>query len=253
MRKLRQVALVFAGLAALVALGIAWLRTPAGTEAVLNMLREAYPNTQFLSVENTSLEGLYSVVMARNSAFTDAEGKSFIFGGTLVDMEKQEVLKVPKPGAALAQATGEALAKPAAFTYVTSQPAALTVTVFTDVDCPYCTRLENEIGNIPNLRVDTFLFPKVSNHPKAPYKSVQIWCSPERVELFRTVMLNHREQKKLLAGLPADCPHPVDANVRLAAKIGVKYTPTSIAPNGEYLVGYKPAAKYLAWIKANQK
>ena len=52
-----------------------------------------------------------------------------------------------------------------------------TIAIFSDVDCPYCKRLEKEeLINVDNITIYTFLYP-LAIHPKARAKSEKIWCS----------------------------------------------------------------------------
>ena len=61
------------------------------------------------------------------------------------------------------------------------------VTVFTDVDCPYCRRLHSRINeyNALGIAFDYVFFP-LSIHPGADLKSIAVWCSADRkLRLYR--------------------------------------------------------------------
>ena len=242
----------WAGIAAGALLCLAALLFVRGTEhrldEVLQALRQTYPNTSFLSVRETPVGGLYAVLMPRNSAFTDAEGRSFIFGGTMVDMHSRQVVE-PFADRAAAFAAPEG----SAISYVTNEPVSLTVAVFSDIDCPFCIRLERELARIEGLRVDVLLYPVAELHPDAARKSAQIWCSKNPSRMYLTAMLDPASRPELLAGLPDGCPTPIDANMTLGRRLGVHATPMLFAPNGERLPGYRRADELKAWIEARQR
>ena len=56
--------------------------------------------------------------------------------------------------------------------------------VFTDVDCPFCARLEQTLQDVDNVTVYNFMYPIDSLHPAARNKQKAIWCakgSPRRL------------------------------------------------------------------------
>ena len=56
--------------------------------------------------------------------------------------------------------------------------------VYSDADCPFCHRLENEMKNLDNVTIYTFLFPIDGLHPDAANKSRKIWCAPDKVKAW---------------------------------------------------------------------
>ena len=58
------------------------------------------------------------------------------------------------------------------------------VAVFSDADCPFCARLENDLKNVDNVTIYTFLYPIDQLHPDAARKSKAIWCAPDKVKAW---------------------------------------------------------------------
>ena len=56
--------------------------------------------------------------------------------------------------------------------------------IFSDADCPFCARLENELKSIDNVTIYTFLFPIDQLHPDSARKSRMIWCAPDTVKAW---------------------------------------------------------------------
>jgi thiol:disulfide interchange protein DsbC len=116
--------------------------------------------------------------------------------------------------------------------------------VFSDVDCPYCKRLEqNELVNINDVTVYTFLYPLQQLHPDAPAKSKSIWCASNRVKAWQDWILNGQ-----LPTSTGTCEVPLEKVGELARKIGVTSTPTLIFADGKRMMGaqpYKEIEKYM--------
>ena len=114
--------------------------------AVQRNLRLMYPKTRFGKISTTPLPGIYEVVMGRNVAFVEESGRYFIFG-RMFDMEKQEDIT---SGAEAAQPASPAvdfasLPLQHAIKSVHGQ-GRRTLAVFSDPDCPYCKKLEQELA-----------------------------------------------------------------------------------------------------------
>lgn len=117
------------------------------------------------------------------------------------------------------------------------------ITVFTDVDCPYCARLHEEVPrlNAAGVRVRYLLYPRNGKRTPTYRKSVSVWCAADRVKAIGVA--------KSGGSLPAkDCPNPVDAHYQLGQKLGVTGTPTMFTDRGERIGGYVPAARLLQML-----
>jgi thiol:disulfide interchange protein DsbC len=112
------------------------------------------------------------------------------------------------------------------------------IAVFADADCPYCKKFEQELVNVKDVTVYTFLYPIDSLHPDAGKKSKQIWCAPDRVKAWDEWML-----KNTLAKNDGNCDNPVAKTVELGKKLGVNGTPTIVFADGRRVPGMVPAAK----------
>ncbi len=220
-------------------------------DSLLSKLRQTYPETRFLSVTDSPINGLFFVLMPRNSAYTDAEGNRFIFGGTLVNMTDKTASAPSDLFPAASGINAEDMSRGASFTYETGHPVTASVTVFSDIDCPYCMKTEKELLSIKGLQVEVILYPIDELHPYAYRKSVQVWCSEHPAEVYLSAMLDPNG-RDVLDGLPDDCPNPVRANQRLGRKLGIRATPALIAPNGKRMLGYRSSETLARWIRANQ-
>jgi thiol:disulfide interchange protein DsbC len=121
--------------------------------------------------------------------------------------------------------------------------------VFSDVDCPYCKRLErNELSNITDVTIYTFLYPIEQLHPDAANKSASIWCAKDRVKAWEDWIL--RDQ---LASSAGGCDVPLEKVGELARKIGVTSTPTLIFSDGKRMLGAQPYKEIERMLSATKK
>ncbi len=205
-------------------------------------LEMAYPKFKIESVVKTPYTGLYEVFMGGQIIYTDEKHTFLIAEGRLVDPKTkkditgermEELTKIDFNTLPLDQAIK-----------VVKGNGSRKLVVFSDVDCPYCKRLEqNELSNIDNVTVYTFLYPIEQLHPDAAAKSKSIWCASNRVKAWNDWIFNNK-----LPATTGNCEVPLEKVGELARKVGVTSTPTLIFADGKRMLGaqpYKEIEKYL--------
>ncbi len=226
-------------LSAACALPAAAQSTAQTPTSIAERLQVLYPGTRFGAVNATPWPGVFEVVMGANLAYIDASGQYFLFGH-LYDMQTQRDLTVERKDT-LARVDFAALPLADAVKEVRGS-GARTFAIFSDPDCPYCRRLEAEIKNLSDVTIYTFLMPIASLHPDARSKAIAVWCAPDPVAAWHALMWD--DQK-----IPAqECAHPVDRNVTLGERLGIKGTPTLVAADGRVLPGAASLAQIEAWL-----
>jgi thiol:disulfide interchange protein DsbC len=110
--------------------------------------------------------------------------------------------------------------------------------IFSDADCPFCHRLENELKNVDNVTIVTFLFPIDQLHPDAARKSKQIWCAPDKVKAWDDFFANGKVPDN-----KGDCGDPVAQTQALGAALKINATPTLVFADGTMIPGALPAAQ----------
>ena len=206
---------------------------------IAEKFRVLYPNTRFSSVNKAKVTGLYEVVMGDNVAYTDDSGRYFIFGH-LFDMKEQVDLTAQR------RVDSKKVEFPAQYLNnaikTVKGDGSRVVAIFSDPDCPYCKKLENELAHLDNVTIYTFLFPLESLHPEAKTKSIAVWCAANQQQAWIQAVLTGS-----VSPLKA-CNNPVNDNLVLGARLGVTGTPTLIALDGRILPGAVPAEKLDQWL-----
>ncbi len=211
------------------------------TTAKANLAR-MYPNTSFASVTATPITGVYQVVMGKNIAFTDEEGKYFIFGH-LFDMQRQQDLTATvKESLNAIDFSTLPLKNALKIVKGNGGKGVREFALFTDPDCPYCKRVEETLAGMTDYTVYVFLYPIESLHPDAVAKSVSVWCSKNQGQVWQDLMLLGKQT------VAKECKNPVAENVRLASKLGISGTPTMVHKTGKKLSGAVPRTTLENWL-----
>jgi thiol:disulfide interchange protein DsbC len=218
-----------------IALLSAFATAAVADEASLKKAVEsAYPKFKVEKVTKTPYAGLYEVFMGGQIIYTDEKMSFLIAEGRLVDPKTKKDL------------TGERLEELTKIDFstlplnqaikVVKGNGSRKLVVFSDVDCPFCKRLErNELVNITDVTIYTFLYPIEQLHPDAANKSKLIWCAKDRVKAWEDWIL--RDQ---LASAAGSCDVPLEKVGELARKVGVTSTPTLIFADGKRMLGAQP-------------
>ncbi len=204
-------------------------------EANLKKLVEtAYPKFKVENVTKTPYAGLYEVFMNGQVIYTDEKFSFLIAEGQLVDTKSKKNLTEARMED-LTKVDFNSLPLEQAIKVVKGNGSRKLV-VFSDVDCPYCKRLEqNELVNITDVTIYTFLYPLVQLHPDSAAKSKSIWCADNRVKAWQDWILNSKLPEKT-----GNCEVPLEKVGELARKVGVNSTPTLFFADGKRMMGAQP-------------
>ena len=207
-------------------------------------LKAAYPATSFRDIRPTPLPGIYEVTMGRNLAYVGGDARHFLFGH-LYDMREQRDLTADRLEAAR-RIDFASLPLADAITTTRGDGSRL-LAVFSDPDCPYCRKLEQELAKLDNVAVHTFLYPLGELHPAARKRAIAVWCAPDRAAAWQALMVNGK------ATTSAECAHPIDRNIALARKLGVEGTPALFDVRGRHLAGAAPVQRIEAFLAAEER
>ena len=202
--------------------------------SVKKAVEAAYPKFKVESVTKTPYAGLYEVFMGGQIIYTDEKMSYLIAEGRLVDPKTKKDLTGDRLEE-LTRVDFSTLPLDQAIKVVKGNGSRKLV-VFSDVDCPFCKRLEqNELTNITDVTVYTFLYPILQLHPDSANKSKAIWCATNRVKAWQDWILNSK-----LPSSVGNCEVPIEKIGDLARKLGVTSTPTLIFADGKRMLGAQP-------------
>ena len=199
------------------------------SKVALDALHSVAPAAKVDSMTESSLPGFYSAIVEGHVIYVSADGK-YLIEGMVFDVARHRDLNEDR----LAGLRKEGIAKiPQEKRLVFAPPnPKYKVTVFTDVDCPYCRQFHKQIADYNRLgiEVDYVLYP-LSIHPGADKKAQTVWCSGDRNSAY-TAAMNGQNLP------PKTCDNPVAELTSIAMAMGVSGTPAIVAEDGSQLGGY---------------
>ena len=122
-----------------------------------------------------------------------------------------------------------------------------TITVFTDIDCPWCRKLHEQVADYNKLgiRVRYLFFPRTGPDTESWYKAEAVWCAKDRNKAMTLAKSDKPIEMQR-------CPEaPVARDYKLGRELGVSGTPGIILENGELVPGYLEPADLLKHIKSS--
>lgn len=191
---------------------------------------------KILSAVPTDMKDIYWVTASGlPSFFTDKSGKHII-QGQIIAVGAEAPVDIS--GALVAKTAQEALKavdKKDMIIYPAKGETKSVVYSFTDADCPYCTKLHEEIDDINARGIEVRYLAWPRSEGSIP-KMEAIWCSEDRNAAM--------DQAKMGANVQApSCNSPVKSQIELGMALGVRGTPAIFTESGQQIGGYLPAAQ----------
>lgn len=202
-------------------------------------LEKRFSDLKVTDIKASPVPGMYEVTFGTHVAFVSADGK-YMLMGDLIDVDKQKNLTAERRTALILQAI-DAVGEKNMIVFAPKQAVKRTLTVFSDVDCPYCARLHREIPALTGagVKVRYLLFPRAGVGSESYRRSIAVWCAKDRGAAVGAAMSGGKLDMKT-------CPNPVDEHMQLGVDVGVEGTPTLVLDDGRILPGYVPAPQLLA-------
>ena len=189
-----------------------------------------------ISAVPTDMKDIYWVTVDGLPAFfTDKSGKHII-QGQIISVGQSEPVDIS--GALVARTAQEALKavdKKDMIIYPATGETKSVVYSFTDADCPYCTKLHEEMDEINALGIEVRYLAWPRSEGSIP-KMEAIWCSEDRI-----AAMNQAKTGANISG--PSCSSPVAEQMALGASLGVRGTPAIFTESGQQIGGYLPAAQ----------
>lgn len=191
-----------------------------------------FPGEKIESLKKTSYLGLYEVVVGGELFYTD-EKASYLFFGHVVDPKTKQSLTTERLQHIKDTRRISIDSLPLEFAIkAVKGNGKRKLVVFSDPNCPYCKRLEQELANVNDVTVYTLLYPVLNGSiPTA----TSIWCSPDRLKAWEDFML------KDIAPTGKDCETPIGKLLQAGQKNGISGTPTLIFADGSLAPGLMAA------------
>jgi thiol:disulfide interchange protein DsbC len=191
------------------------------------------PGARAEELRATAIPGIYEYTHGVEIAYVTADGK-YAFTGDLVDLGTNANITEQHRRELRAKAIAS-FPESEMLVFGPKDPK-YTVTVFTDVDCPYCRKLHSQMAeyNRLGIRVRYLLYPRTGPNTTAWTKAEQVWCSTDRNAALTRAKLGEELKSKPCAD------NPVARTYALGQDFALEGTPAIVMSNGEMLPGYVP-------------
>jgi len=204
--------------------------------AVKKLLEQKFQGAEVTHVSKTGyFGGVYEAMLDDKLVYTDAKAQYVIVGSIYDTTSRQNLTELRQRK--INRVALDKLPMDLAFKRVKGDGSRKLI-IFSDADCPFCHRLEDEMHTLDNVTIYTFLFPIDQLHPDSARKSKQIWCAPDKQKAWDDFFANGT-----LPDNSGECGDPVGRTQALGATLHISATPTLIFEDGSIVPGALPVAQ----------
>lgn len=210
-----------------------------GVEKLKQALEKTMPTVKPSKITKSPIDGLYQVVVGSQVVYMSVDAKYMIEGNLYNLVTKENISEDAKSSIRLSVINQLGVDKMLVYKPETVKD---TITVVTDIDCPYCRRLHNEIPEYMAKNVEVrYIFMPLKGKADMK-KTISVWCSDDQQKALDVAKAGGEVEEKT-------CDNPIDEHMRVASELGVRGTPAIILENGQLLPGYVPAEKLITEIR----
>ncbi|MBS0289964.1 MAG: DsbC family protein [Proteobacteria bacterium] len=239
-RKLLQLSLI----TFMVHVSLVDAKTDEGTaDQIRSALKQQFSGIEIDDIKLSPIKGLYEV-RAGSTILYVTQDAQYALSGDIIDLKNAQT-NLTEEVRKQARLNGlKRLGQENMIVFSPKNPK-YTVTVFTDVDCGYCRKMQNEMKQINDLGIAIryLAFPRTGPNTPTYEKMVAVWCAKNK----NTALADAKADKQI--DLTACTNNSVTKDFQFGMQIGVAGTPTLIFEDGTMIPGYLPPNKLLEVAK----
>lgn len=210
-------------------------------EEAIAAIRDVFATTQpsmvVDSINPSPITGIYEVVLENGQVIFASSDARFFIPGDLYEVLPEGLVNRGEEKRN-AQRAKKIAAVPESDMIIFEPEGGrkATISVFTDVDCPYCRQLHGEMDRLNELGIAVryLAFPRTGLNTETHIKMVSTWCADDPNVMFTSAARGGEVPA-------ASCEDPVAAQYQLGREVGVTGTPALVLEDGTILPGYVPA------------
>lgn len=196
-----------------------------------------FPTLTIDNITPSPIPGLYQVMAGGSVLYLSADGR-YAVSGDIIDLnhEQENITEVVRKRARVAGL--QTLGKDQMILYP-AKDSKYTISIFTDVDCGYCRKLQAEISKLNDLGITVQYLPFPRSGPQSPTaeKMVRIWCAKDKQQALDMASNDKDFDAK------ACNDHDILKAFQYGLMIGVSGTPSILFEDGTLVPGYLPPEK----------
>jgi thiol:disulfide interchange protein DsbC len=196
--------------------------------AAANSFKQDFPDVKFTRVLDSGVEGLYEVIMGTNIVYYSPAthiviaGDMFEASGLNVTATKRDILRTLQEAETAKLIDTLPLEKA-----IKIGQGKNIVIEFTDIDCPYCRKVEEFFKGREDITRYVFLTPIDSIHPMSAVKSREVLCAKDPALAYTTAMNGGLDKAELkgCGSREKDINEVLSRHKAAAGTMGVEGTP----------------------------
>jgi thiol:disulfide interchange protein DsbC len=206
---------------------------------IRQVLKNNFADLVVDEVKASPVKGIYQVSAGPTIIYVTGDAH-YAFSGDIIDLQNAQT-NLTEDARKQARLAGlKALGEENMIIFSPKNPK-YTVTVFTDVDCGYCRKMQNEMSKINELGIAVryLAFPRSGPNTPTYDKMVSVWCAKDKKGALAAAKANKPVAENI-------CPNnSVMKDFQYGMQVGVNGTPTLIFEDGTMVPGYLPPEKLL--------
>ena len=201
-------------------------------QAVVETAKQYLPGFKPEDIVPSRIPGLFRMKYGPNIFYMSADGRYIVRGDVIDIAQGTNVTEIERKKGRIDAI--ELLEEDSMIVFAPEEVKG-TITVFTDITCPYCAKLHREVGelNEAGIKIRYLAYPRVGVPSPVADDMASIWCADDPREALT-------DAKAGFGVEPIDCPNPVKEHYHVGNKVGVNGTPTIILEDGSLIGGYVP-------------
>jgi len=206
---------------------------PILADAIPKVVMQAVSDLEADSIEVTPVPNLYLLSFGAQVAYVSGDGR-YLLIGDLIEVESGINLAEDKRNT-LREDIMRGLDESSMVIFSPVEVRS-SITIFTDISCPYCVQLHQEINDLMEAGIQV----RYAGYPRAGIPSaahdilVSVWCADDPQKAITNAKAGRDIESKT-------CDTSIDKHMETAKQISVRGTPTIVLENGEIIHGYIPA------------
>lgn len=195
------------------------------------------PNMVIDNITPSPIDGIYAITLLNGQMiYASADARFFIPGDMYEAMPEGLVNRSEESRNVVRAKKIAAVPESEMIIFEPDGGRKATITVFTDVDCPYCRQLHGDMDRLNELGIAVrYLgYPRTGLNTETHKKMISTWCAEDPNTMFTSVTRG--------AEVPVlECDNPIASHYQLGREVGVTGTPALVLEDGTILPGYIPA------------
>lgn len=196
------------------------------------------------SIKETPVKGVFEVAYGMELLYISADGEYFFNGDMIQLSNRKNISEATRGGARKAVMDEYDASKMIAYK---AKDEKHVLTVFTDIDCPYCVKIHDEVPklNENGVTVQYMLYPRAGLGSASYKKAVSSWCADDPQDALTKAKNREKIDEKT-------CENPIADQYQLGGKIGVTGTPALVTESGQLIPGYVPADRLVKMLEQDK-